>query len=220
MKIVLFGASGMVGQGVLRECLLAPDVAEVLVVGRAAVGVQHPKLKDVVHRDLTDLTPIEGELATCDACFYCLGATAAGRTEAEYAAINHDLPLAAGSALARLRPGMTFVYVSGAGTDSTGQGRVMWARVKGRTENELLGLPLNAYLFRPAMIQPSHGEVSKTPAYRLLITPLRPVFPLLRGLFPGFVTTTERIGRAMLRVALHGYPVRILESRDINKIAQ
>jgi uncharacterized protein YbjT (DUF2867 family) len=209
----------MVGQGVLRECLQDSGVTHVLAVGRLPTGLQHPKLRDLVHRDLLNTQGFEHELAGYDACFFCLGATAAGRTEEEYAAINHAIPVAAGTALARINPGMAFIYVSGAGTDSTEKGRVMWARVKGRTENDLLRLKLNAFMFRPGAIQPMHGERSKTLAYRILIAAFKPFFPVMRRLFPGAVTTTERIGRAMLHIARNGYPDRILESRDINAAA-
>lgn len=206
----------MVGQGVLRECLQDSGVTDVLAVGRTHTGIQHSKLRDLVLRDLLSYQTVEHELLGYDACFFCLGATAAGRTEEEYAAINHGIPVAVGTTLARVNPGMTFIYVSGAGTDSTEQGRIMWARVKGRTENDLLRLELNAFMFRPAAIQPMHGETSKTWAYRILIAAFKPVFPLLRGLFPGFVTTTERIGRAMLHIARTGNAERILENRSIN----
>lgn len=219
MKVLLFGATGMVGQGVLREGLNDSVVTEVLAVGRIPTGIQHPKLTDLVHSDLLNYQTVEDKLAGYDACFFCLGATAAGRTEEEYAAINQAIPVAVGTTLARINPGMTFIYVSGTGTDSTEKGRIMWARVKGRTENELLRLPLNAFIFRPAMIQPMHGEISKTPAYRLLITACKPLFPLLRRLFPGFVTTTEHIGRAMLHIAKNGNAERVLESRNINLAA-
>lgn len=219
MNILLFGASGMVGQGVLRECLSDAGVARVLSVGRSLTGIQHPKLSELQLTDLRDHRAVEQDFAGVDACFFCLGASAAGRSEAEYAAINYDIPVAVGATLARLNPGMTFIYVSGAGTDSTERGRIMWARVKGRTENELLGMKLNSFMFRPALIQPMHGEISRTPLYRIFITVFKPLFPLLRVLFPGFVTTTERIGVAMLNIARKGSAVRILESRDINDAA-
>ncbi|MES2279836.1 MAG: NAD(P)H-binding protein [Pseudomonadota bacterium] len=219
MKVIIFGATGMVGQGVMRECLNDAGVTEVLSVGRTLTGLQHAKLKELVHGDLLDYTAVEKQLAGYDACFFCLGATAAGRTEAEYAAINYAIPVAAGTALARLNPGMTLTYVSGAGTDSTGQGRIMWARVKGRTENDLLRLPLKAFMFRPGAIQPMNGEVSKTVAYRVLITLFKPLFPVMRGLMPDSITTTERMGLAMLNVARAGYSRPILEVRDINAAA-
>jgi hypothetical protein len=208
----------MVGQGVLRECLLDADVTDVLAVGRLATGIQHTKLKDFLHSDLLNYTPVESQFLGYDACFFCLGATAAGRTEAQYTAINQAIPLAVGTMLAQINPGMAFIYVSGAGTDSSERGRIMWARVKGRTENELLRLKLNAFMFRPAFIQPMHGETSKTLAYRVLIATFTPLFPLLRAFFPGFATTTERIGRAMLRIAKNGYREHVLECRAINEL--
>lgn len=220
MKIILYGASGMVGQGVLRECLNDQGVTQVLAVGRMAVNIPHPKLRDLVLMDFLNYSAAEQELAGYDACFFCLGSTAAGRTEAQYAAINHDIPVAAGTALAKINPGMTFIYVSGAGTDSTAKGRIVWARIKGQTENDLLRLPLKTYVFRPAAIQPMHGEVSKTLGYRVFIAVLRPVFPLMRTLLPAFATSTENMGRAMLKVARGGYSTRILESRDINRVAE
>ena len=220
MKVVLFGATGMVGQGVLRECLLSSDVDSVLAVGRAAPGTRHQKLREVAHADLTDLTPIERDLAGHDACFFCLGASSAGMSEADYTRVTYDLTLAVAAILARLNPGMTFIYVSGAGTDGTERGRVMWARVKGRTENALLALPFKAaYMFRPGVIQPLHGIVSRTRVYRLLYAAMRPLLPLLKALFPNAVTTTERVGRAMIYVARLGAPKRVLETRDINALA-
>src|ERR1700761_3564620 len=185
MKIVLFGATGMVGQGVLRECLAAQDVDEVLVVGRTTLGMRHPKLREVVHQDFFDYASIEPELLGYDACFFCLGVSAAGMDEARYSHLTYDLTLAAANTLVRLNPSMVFVYVSGAGTDSTEQGRSMWARVKGRTENALQRLPFRAvYLFRPGFIEPAHGERSKTAMSRMVYAVTRPLVPLLRALFP------------------------------------
>lgn len=220
MKIILFGATGMVGQGVLRECLLDPEVEHVLAVGRRATGVRHEKLREIVREDLTDLTSVERELAGFDACFFCLGVSSAGMTEEAYTRVTYDFTMAAARVLARLNPGMTFVYVSGAGTDSTERGRSMWARVKGRTENALLKLPFKAtHLFRPAFIQPMHGIVSRTRLYRVLYAVIEPLYPVLRVLFPGYVTTTEKVGRAMLRVAKQGAPRAVLENADINALA-
>jgi len=217
VKIIIFGATGMVGQGVLRECLLARDVERVLTVGRSTTGQHHPKLTEIVHADLFDYTAIESELKNFDACFFCLGVSAAGLTEAEYCRLNHDLPLLAARTLAQLNSQMTFIYVSGAGTDSSESGRTMWARVKGRTENDLLRLPFKAvYLFRPGIIQPLHGVRSKTPMYRLLYTMLKPVFPLLRAVLPNEILTTESIGQAMLSLARQGAAKEVLEARDIN----
>ena len=200
MKVVLFGATGMIGQGVLRECLLSTDVESVLAIGRSTTGKSHEKLRELTHSDLTDYGPIEGDLAGLDACFFCLGASSAGMSEADYNHLTHDLTLAAAKVLVRLNPGMTFVYVSGAGTDSSEQGRSMWARIKGKTENALLALPFKAaYMFRPGLIQPLHGITSRTRLYRIVYIVLWPLFPVLRPLFPGAVTNTEAIGRAMLR---------------------
>ena len=169
MKVILFGATGMVGQGVLRECLRDPDVTRVLVIGRKTVGTTHPKLVERVLPDLADLSSIETDLAGADACFFCLGVSAAGLREDAYRRITYDLTLAVARTLVRLNPGMTFVYVSGAGTDSTEKGRAMWARVKGATENALIALPFKAaVMFRPGVIQPLDGIRSSTRLYRWL----------------------------------------------------
>ena len=219
MKVILLGATGMVGQGVLRECLLDPDVEKVLVVGRSATGQQHPKLREHVLPDLSDISTIEGELGEYDACFFCLGISSAGMTEATYRRITYDLTLAVARTLVRHNPAMTFIYVSGTGTDSTERGRSMWARVKGETENALMKLPFKAsYMFRPAMIRPMHGIVSRTKLYRLLYLLLGALFPLLKALFPKYVTTTERVGRAMLNVAKRGAAKPILENWEINAL--
>jgi uncharacterized protein YbjT (DUF2867 family) len=219
MKIILFGASGMVGLGVLRECLLDEDVNSVLVIGRSALGQQHEKLREIVHRDLTSFENIEDQLQGYDACFFCLGVSSAGMREADYRRITYDLTMAAAQTLARLNPGMTFIYVSGAGTDSSGRGRSMWARVKGETENALLRLPFKAaYMFRPGLIQPLHGIRSKTRIYRVFYVILGPFVPWLLAMFPKYVTTTERVGRAMISVARQGFPKPVLESQDINDV--
>jgi uncharacterized protein YbjT (DUF2867 family) len=221
MKVILFGATGMVGQGVLRECLCAPEVDYILAVGRTATGLKNGKLRDLVHEDFLDLTAIEGDLSGFDACFFCLGVSAAGMTEEVYYRVTHDITLAAASTLVKMNPGMTFIYVSGTGTDSTEHGRTMWARVKGRTENDLLSLPFKAaYMFRPGYIQPFHGIVSKTKLYRILYTVSVPIYPLLNRLVPDYVTTTEKVGRAMIAVALRGSPKRLLENKDINRLAE
>ena len=218
MRVVMFGATGMVGQGVLRECLLDPTVEAVLAVGRATTGQRHPKLRQVTHADMLDLSPIEDELRGHDACFFCLGISSAGQTEAAYQRVTYDFTLAAARALVRLNPPLTFVYVSGQGTDSTARGRTMWARVKGRTENDLLALHDKSYMFRPGIIQPLHGVRSKTTLYRLGYVVAAPLFPVLKALIPGSVTTTERMGRAMLHVAARGAPERVLDNRDINAL--
>ena len=219
MKIILFGATGMVGHGVLRECLLAPDVEAVLAIGRTATGLAHPKLRELVQPAATDLAQVDPALLEADACFYCLGVSAGGISEAAYTRITYDLTLAAATVLARLHPRMTFVYVSGAGTDSTEQGRSMWARVKGRTENALLRLPFHGtYLLRPGVIQPLHGFRSKTRAYRLFYGIARPLLPLLKVLLPNVVLSTEIVGRAMLALARNGAPQPVLEAGAIRAL--
>ncbi len=219
MDVVLFGATGMVGQGVLRECLLDPDVHRVLSIGRKATGQQYPKLHEIARDNLFDFTDIASDLSGYDACFFCLGVSAAGKTEDEYRRVTYDITLAAATVLAKRNPAMTFIYVSGSGTDSTEHGRTMWARVKGSTENALLRLPFKAaYMFRPAGIQPMHGETSKTRLYRLFYVIARPLMPLLKRLLPKYMTTTEQIGRAMIAAARNGAPKAILETEDINAL--
>jgi uncharacterized protein YbjT (DUF2867 family) len=220
VRVIVFGATGMVGQGVLRECLLASDVAQVVTVGRTATGQRHEKLKELVAPDLTDLSPVESELSGFDACFFCLGVSAAGMSEESYRRVTYDLTLAVASRLVARNQAMTFVYVSGMGTDSTEKGRVMWARVKGATENGLLKLPFAAaYMFRPAIIQPMHGVRSKAALYQAFYSAFGLVVPVLGAALPGIVTTTEKVGRAMLEVARHGWPSPVLETKDINAAA-
>jgi uncharacterized protein YbjT (DUF2867 family) len=219
MRVVLFGATGMIGQGVLRECLRDPAVEAVLSVGRAATGQQHPKLQELIHTDFMDFSAVEENFRGYDACFFCLGATSAGKSEPVYHLVTYEYTMEAAEPLIRLNPELTFIYVSGVGTDSTEKGRVMWARVKGRTENALIALTEKAYMFRPGYIQPLHGVRSRTTFYRVIYQVVAPLYPLLRRLFPGSVTTTERMGRAMINVATHGAPTRILEPRDINAAA-
>jgi uncharacterized protein YbjT (DUF2867 family) len=221
MNVLLFGATGMVGQGVLRECLLDPDVQQVRAVGRTATGVHHPKLRETVHPDLWHYTEIEADLSGFDACFFTLGVSSAGMKAEEYERITYGITLAAAETLCRLNPQMKFLYVSGAGTDSTEQGRSMWARIKGKTENALLRLPFAAaYMFRPGMIQPLYGARSKTASYRVLYIILKPLLVLLRRAFPNHVLTTEEIGRTMLTVARRGYSKPILETGDIRAVLQ
>jgi uncharacterized protein YbjT (DUF2867 family) len=217
VKVVLFGATGMVGRGVLRECLLDPDVESVLAVVRKASLPPHDKLREIVHQDVYDLATIEGRLSGYDACFFCLGVSSVGMKEETYRRVTYDLTVSVAKTLAKLNPTMTFIYVSGAGTDSTERGRSMWARVKGRTENTLLETPFKAvYLFRPAYIQPLHGVRTKTAWYGALYAVMRPFYPVLKMLFPNYVTTTECLGRAMLSVTTRGFPKPVLENRDIN----
>jgi uncharacterized protein YbjT (DUF2867 family) len=221
MKVLIFGASGMVGGGVLRECLQADDVELVQTVGRTPTMQSHPKLRELVHANLWDYAPLESQLTGFDACFFCLGVSSPGMTEADYTHLTYDLTLAAATTLARLNPAMTFVYVSGAGTDSSESSRQMWPRVKGRTENALRRLPFKAvYLFRPGIIQPLYGIRSKTASYRIFYTVTAPLLPLMRAVLPNLILTTEQVGRAMLTVAREGWPTSVLESRDIRRAAQ
>ena len=215
MKVLVLGATGLVGRGVLRECLLDPDVEKVITVGRSPAGDPDPKLKEILSVSFEDFSSIEHELEGVDACFFCLGVSSAGMKEAEYYRITYGFTLSAAKMLSRMHPGMTFIYVSGQGTDSTQTGRVMWARVKGKTENALLQLPLNAFMFRPAIIEPLDGIRSRTTSYRIGYMLLKPLLPLLRWAFPNQVLTTRDIGRAMLAVARRGYPRHILETADI-----
>ncbi len=219
MKVIVLGATGMVGAGVLRECLLDAGVEQVLTLGRRATGVQNVKLREIVHDDLMNLTAIEDELRGYDACFYCLGVSSVGMKEAEYRRISYGMTLAVAETLVRVNPAMTFVYVTGAGCDSSEQGRVMWARVKGATENALLRMPFKgAYMFRPAAIQPLHGIRSKTRWYQLFYDVAGPLLTLGRRWFPQYVTTTEQVGKAMLAVARRAGGRGVLECADINAI--
>ena len=219
MRVILFGASGMVGQGVLRECLLDPEVTAVLSIVRSSTGQQHAKLREIVHKDFLDFSSIETELSGFDACFFCLGVSSAGMSEENYRRVTYDITLAAAQTLVKLNPNMTFVFISGAGTDSSERGRTMWARVKGQTENALLRLPFKAaYMFRPGVIVPLHGIKSRTMLYRVPYAVLGPILPLLKRLFPKYVTTTEKLGRAMLIAAKRGAPKPVLESSDINEL--
>lgn len=209
----------MVGQGVLRECLLASDVEAVLAVGRTATGASHTKLRDLVAPDLFDIGAYESELSGFDACFFCLGVSSAGMTEEAYTRLTYELTMKVAETLARLNPALTFVYVSGAGTDSSEHGRTMWARVKGRLENSLLRLPFRAaYMFRPGLIVPLHGIKSKTKAYRIIYGAIKPIAPLLRWAFPKSVLTTEELGQAMLIVARDGAPKAVLETGDLRAL--
>ena len=210
----------MVGQGALRECLLDPKITNILIIGRSSIGRREQKLHEIVRKDLANISDIEDELRGYDACFFCLGATSAGLKEDEYRKLTYGLTLAVAQTLVRVNPGMTFIYVSGMGADGSEHGRVMWARVRGETENALLRLPFKAvYIFRPGFIQPLHGIQSKTKLYRALYAMLEPIYPLLRRLAPKYVTTTENMGRAMINVVEHGAPKHVLEMADINDCA-
>ena len=218
--MILFGASGMVGAGVLLACLQDPSVSEVLSVSRRSLGRSDSKLREILLPDVGNLSSVEDRLTGYDACFFCLGVSSAGMNEAEYRRVTYDLTLSAARTLSRLDPGMTFVYVSGAGTDSSERGRSMWARVKGKTENDLLNLPFKAaYMFRPGIIRAKHGLRSRTKFYRVLYAVLLPVVLLASVVAPKSVTSTDSVGRAMIHVAQRGAPNRILSTRQINELA-
>jgi uncharacterized protein YbjT (DUF2867 family) len=221
MNVLLFGATGMLGQGVLRECLLDPGVLLVQTVGRTATGVQHAKLRELVHNDLWHYESLGAQLSGFDACFFCLGVTSSGMKEENYERVTYGITMAAAEMLSRLNPQMTFIYVSGTGTDSSERGRITWARVKGKTENALLRLAFKAaYMFRPGIIEPLHGAKSKTPLYNVFYTLGKPLLPLIRFAFPDQILTTEQVGRAMLVVARHGFPRQILATKDIRAAAK
>jgi uncharacterized protein YbjT (DUF2867 family) len=218
MKVIIFGASGMVGQGVLRECLVDASVERVLSVARRTRGKQDAKLREILHADFFDYAAIESELTGYDACFFCLGVSSVGMDAERYRHLTYDLTMAAATTLARLNPGMVFTYVTGRGTDSTEQGSLMWARVKGKTENDLLKLPFKAaYMFRPAGIQPLHGVRSNLAWAQPIYVATAPLLGWLVRVAPGSMTTTERVGRAMISVVRNGYPKPVLESADINR---
>lgn len=217
MKVILFGATGMVGQGVLRECLVDAGIERVLVVGRSPTGLQNAKLHEVPHGDFTNFSAIESEITGYDACFFCLGVSSVGMDPERYRLLTYDLTMAAATTLVRLNPSMVFTYVTGRSTDSTEQGPVRWARVKGKTENDLLKLPFKAaYMFRPAGIQPLHGVRSKTGWVNAIYVVAAPLLSYLARTRPKFMTTSEKLGRAMISVARNGYPKPVLESEDIN----
>jgi uncharacterized protein YbjT (DUF2867 family) len=212
VKVILFGATGMVGQGVLRECLGDSQVTDVFAVGRSATGRQHPKLHEIVHKDFTDFSTLSLD---ADACFWCLGVTSVGMSEADYTRVTYEFTMAAAKAL--VRPTMTFVFVSGRGAD----GNAMWARVKRKAEVALFAMPFKqVFVFRPGVIQPLNGIKSRTRLYNVLYPIVYPLLMIAKLIKPGSVTTTERVGQAMLNVTRNGFPKKILENPDINVAAE
>lgn len=217
IKAIIFGATGMVGEGVLHQALNHSDVESVLVIGRKSCNVKHQKLREVIHRDFFDYSSIEDHLIGFNACFFCLGVSSVGMKEAEYTHLTYDLTMRAATTLSRLNPAMTFCYVSGSGTDSTEKGRMMWARVKGMTENHLMNLPFKAvYLFRPGFIKPIAGLKN---AYGISKA-LGSIYPVLHALFPAYVCTLKDLGTAMIRASSAGYTHQILENKDIDRLAR
>lgn len=205
----------MVGEGVLHECLHHPQVEEVLVIGRKPCGTTHQKLREIIHKDFFDLSPIADQLKGYDACCFCLGVSSVGLKEPEYTRLTYDLTMHVARLLGDLNPDMTFCYVSGAATDSSEQGRSMWARVKGKTENDLLKLPFKAaYMFRPGYMHPTPGLNNTLKYYKYIAW----MYPLLKAVFPGSVSTLADLGQAMLAVTLKGYDKKVLEVKDIKKL--
>lgn len=221
MNVVLFGATGMVGAGALLECLDDGRVTSVLAVGRTSCGVSHSKLSEALIEDFFRYDSLRPRFAGADACFFCLGVSSLGLSEEAYTRVTRDLTLAAARAFIEAGARPCFCYISGAGTDSTEHGRSMWARVKGATENALLAMPFrSAFMFRPGYIQPMRGVRSKTPQYQAFYAVLGALSPVLRRVAPGYVTNTVALGRALIRVAAEGYPKKILETRDINRLGE
>jgi uncharacterized protein YbjT (DUF2867 family) len=216
IKAIITGATGMVGEGVLMEALHHPDVEQVLVINRKPCGVSHPKLKEIIHSDFHNLTPIAGQLSGYNACFFCLGVSSVGMKEPEYTRMTYDLTLHVARVLSEKNRDMTFIYVSGASTDSTEQGSVMWARVKGKTENDLMKLPFKqVYAFRPGFMKAA-SDAKNTPK---LYNAFAWLYPLLHPLFPGFMCTLSEVGEAMIKAVTKGYPKQVLEVKDIVQLA-
>lgn len=207
----------MVGEGVLHECLKHPDVESVLVINRRPCGVQHERVEEIIHTNFLDFSAIEPRLQGYNACYFCMGISSLGKTEEEYRRTTYDVTMHIATTLVRLNADMTFCYVSGVGTDSSEKGRSMWARVKGKTENDLMKLPFkSAFIFRPGYIQPTKGLKHTYTIYRVL----RPLYPIWKIMFPSYVCTLEEIGLSMINAVLYGYGERILECEDIRRLAQ
>jgi hypothetical protein len=217
IKAIITGSTGMVGEGVLLECIHHPDVESVLAVNRRPCGVVHLKLKEIIHTDIFDLLPIESGLSGYNACFFCAGVSSVGMKEPEYTRITYDLTISFAETLSKLNPDMTFCYVSGAGTDSSEKGRIMWARVKGKTENDLMKLKFkDVYAFRPAFMKPNEGQKNAPAFYKYILW----LYPVLHSLFPQFFGTLSDVGRAMISCAVFGSAKKVLEARDIAELAK
>lgn len=220
MKVIMVGSSGMIGKGALLECLDDSRVQNVVAINRSALGISHLKFSEILHTDFTDFTSIANQLSGYDACFFCLGVSAVGMKEVDYRKITYDYTLAAARTLHHLNPNMTFIYVSGKGTDSTEKSSMMWARVKGKTENDVLNLGFKqAFMFRPGAIIPHRGIKSRTPLYQFLLNILGWLLYVIRWVSPDSITDTTKIGRAMINVHVKGYPKQIIDPVDINTLA-
>jgi hypothetical protein len=220
IRAIITGSTGMVGKGVLLECLEHPDVESVLVINRRSLEIDHPKLKEIVHQNFFDLSTIEEELAGYNACYFCLGVSAMGMAEVKYTHLTYEMTTGFAETVSRLNDEMVFCYVSGMGTDSSEKGRQMWARVKGKTENDLQKMNFrDVYLFRPGYIQPYKGIKSKSSWYSGLYIIFKPLYPILKALFPKAVTTTINVGKAMINATALGYDKKHLENVDINALA-
>jgi uncharacterized protein YbjT (DUF2867 family) len=218
LNVVIFGATGMIGHGTLLECLEAPSIQRIVIIVRRSMNITNEKVQEIIHNDFTDYTSIEDQLKNLDACFFCLGISSAGMNEEEYRRITYDFPLAAAKTLLRLNPNLTFCHVTGVGTDSSEQGRIMWARVKGKSENDLLALTESAWMFRPGVIKPEKGVVSASKWVRRLYTITKPIAPVVKAIFPNSMTSTSIFGRAMINVVRQRPAKKILTTSDINQL--
>lgn len=220
INVIITGSTGMVGKGVLLECLENSDVKKILLLNRSSVGIEHEKITELIIEDFQNLSPLREALSGYDACYFCLGVSSFRMKEKEYNEITYRVTLHLAKLLSDINPSMSFCYVSGVGTDSTEKGRSMWARVKGKTENALKKLPLKSvFLFRPGYIQPQKGIKSKTALYNTLYVFVKPLYPLFKLIIPGKVTTTSDIGKAMIYTSLHGADKDIFYNKDINEVA-
>lgn len=218
VQVIVFGATGMVGQAMLAQCLRDPDITSVLVVGRTSVKIENPKLREILHSDFSEFSSLAGDFIGTDACFFCLGVSSVGKNETDYRRITKDITLAAANVLAEVAPDSVFIYISGMGTDSTEHGRLMWARVKGETENALLAMPFRAYAVRPGFIQAIDGVKTKTAWYAALYRVTGWLYPVLRRISPRSVIRSDELGRAMIEVARQRPPKRVLESDDLRAL--
>jgi len=217
IRVIITGVTGMVGEGVLYECLSHPDIEKVLVINRKPCGVNDPKLVEIIHQDFYNLNPVECHLPGYDACFFCLGVSSAGMKPVDYYKLTYTLTMYFAGKLAELNPAMTFCYISGAGTDSTEKGRINWARVKGKTENDLMKLPFKKiYAFRPGLLHPAKGMKNVHPGYKFVGL----LYPLLRTVMPQFVSTLSELGRAMINSVIRGYDRSVIEVKDIQALAK